>query len=566
MLGRFMPGGKVAVPLSGDAPRTPPRLQKLVRLVRPLHPGRSAAGVVLLAAALALIPLLLATLAFGRAFHASERDRVDARLITATRVSFDRIESAGTQAQAAAQKLASSPTLQQALSLRDSAALHALGYSRGGIRVTASGAGAGPPSAPPGAIVRTAFIERASTRIGRVDAVLDVTPVIRTVAHATRTQLAIANGSGLRTGPLEGWRAAVPIARVVEASVRGRSYRVLRTPLGSGLFLVAAVPESEIAANVHHRQLLVFAAGALTVIALALAGLLLHQRGFLRGRRRHRSSVALVGDVAAAAHDPHALLPVLLETAVVALDAPGGRVIWDGEVIASIGSATPGRALVLALDEEAGDRRQIVLHAPRGGFSAADLDVAGSLVAQGRIALENARLHSVVRRQAVTDELTDLANRRRFMDVLQQEVARALRFETPLALVLFDLDHFKQINDRFGHQVGDEVLRRAARVIRERVRETDLPARIGGEEFGVILTGTGGAGALAVAEQLRHDLSQYVEVAGEDWTVTASFGVAVLHDGDTAELLIGAADRALYRAKADGRNVVRAEAEASSAA
>jgi diguanylate cyclase (GGDEF)-like protein len=340
---------------------------------------------------------------------------------------------------------------------------------------------------------------------------------------------------------------------------------VLRTPLGSGLFLVAAVPDSRIAASVHHRQLLVFAAGALTVLALALAGLLLHQRGILRGRRRHRSSVALVGDVAAAAHDPRALLPVLLETAVVALDAPGGRVDWDGEVIASIGTETPGRPLVLSLDE-AGSRRQIVLHPPRGGFSTSDLEVAGSLVGQGRIAIENARLHTVVRRQAVTDELTDLANRRRFMEVLQQEVARALRFETPLALVLFDLDHFKQINDRFGHQAGDDVLRRAARVIRDRVRETDLPARIGGEEFGVILTGTGGAGALAVAEQLRHDLSQYVDGPREDWTATASFGVAVLHDGDTAELLIGAADRALYRAKADGRNVVRGEAETSSAA
>ena len=534
-------------------------------MVRPLHPGRSAAGVVLLAAALALVPLMLATLAFGRAFHASETDRADSRLITATRVAFDRIETAGSQAQAAAQKLASSPTLQQALASHDAVSVQAFGYTQPGLHVTAR-AGGSAPTAPPGAVVRTAFIARGTKTIGRVDAVLDIDPIVRSIAGGTRTQLGLADAVGVRTGSLTGWPATVPIARVVDASVRGRGYHVLRTPLGSGLFLVAAVPDSAIAASVHHRQLLVFAAGALTVLALALAGLLLHQRGILRGRRRHRSSVALVGDVAAAAHDPRALLPVLLETAVVALDAPGGRVDWDGEVIASIGSETPGRPLALSLDEEAGNRRQIVLHSPRGGFSASDLDVAGSLVAQGRIAIENARLHTVVRRQAVTDELTDLANRRRFMEVLQQEVARALRFDTPLSLVLFDLDHFKQINDRFGHQTGDDVLRRAARVIRERVRETDLPARIGGEEFGVILTGTGGAGALAVAEQLRHDLSQYVDVPGKDWTVTASFGVAVLHDGDTAELLIGAADRALYRAKADGRNVVRGEAETSSAA
>jgi diguanylate cyclase len=112
------------------------------------------------------------------------------------------------------------------------------------------------------------------------------------------------------------------------------------------------------------------------------------------------------------------------------------------------------------------------------------------------------------------------------------------------------------------------VLRSTAAAIRGRVRETDLPARIGGEEFAVILTGTGEEGALALAEQLREDLSRGVRVPGaSDWTVTASFGVAVLHEGGNAELLIGAADRALYRAKADGRNVVRAAAaETSSAA
>ena len=143
----------------------------------------------------------------------------------------------------------------------------------------------------------------------------------------------------------------------------------------------------------------------------------------------------------------------------------------------------------------------------------------------------HARLHSVVRRQAVTDELTDLANRRRFMEVLQQEVARATRFGSALALALCDLDNFKQINDRCGHQAGDDVLRATANVIRERVRETDLPARIGGEEFAVILSGTDIRGAYALAEQLRHDLSARVRVPLADWAVTASFGIAMLHAG-----------------------------------
>src|SRR5438067_8637910 len=95
MLGRFMAGRRVAIPLSGDAPATPPRLEKLVWLIRPLHPGRSAAGVVLLAALLALVPLLLATLAFGRAFRRSEADRSEVRLVTATGVALDVIEAAG---------------------------------------------------------------------------------------------------------------------------------------------------------------------------------------------------------------------------------------------------------------------------------------------------------------------------------------------------------------------------------------------------------------------------------------------------------------------------------------
>jgi diguanylate cyclase (GGDEF)-like protein len=236
----------------------------------------------------------------------------------------------------------------------------------------------------------------------------------------------------------------------------------------------------------------------------------------------------------------------------------GGLLIWDGETVATIGSdPRPSERLVLSLDDEVGDRL-LVLHAPRLGFSTADRELAASLAGQSRIALDNARLHGVVRRQAVTDDLTDLANRRRFMDALRQEVARSGRLETPLALVLFDLDHFKLINDRCGHQAGDDVLRSAADVIRERVRETDLAARIGGEEFAVILPGTGLDGAVSLAENLRRDISVGVELPDDALTLTASFGVAEHRSGEPAETLIGVADRALYRAKADGRDRVQA--------
>jgi diguanylate cyclase (GGDEF)-like protein len=272
--------------------------------------------------------------------------------------------------------------------------------------------------------------------------------------------------------------------------------------------------------------------------------------------------LAVLGEVVAAAHDPRALLPVLLETAVAAVDAAGGFAVWDGERMAEAGfEPAAARPLSLELDPEtAPGQRQIVLFPRPGSVSAEEREVAASLVAEGRIALDNARQHNIVRRQAVTDELTDLANRRRFMDVLRQEVARARRFDLPLALVLFDLDHFKQINDRYGHQAGDEVLREAADVIRGRVRETDLPGRVGGEEFAVILTGTDLHGAAALAENLRADLPALVHVGGStDWRVTASFGVAELGPSDGTEELIAAADRALYRAKAEGRDRVSAE-------
>jgi len=212
---------------------------------------------------------------------------------------------------------------------------------------------------------------------------------------------------------------------------------------------------------------------------------------------------------------------------------------------------------VLALEDD-GDpsESRIVLYPGRRGLAARDREIVESLVAQGRIALENARLQGIVRRQAHTDELTDLANRRRFMEVLDQEIARAARFGSPLSLVLFDLDRFKRINDHCGHLVGDEVLCQASDVIRRRVRETDLAARIGGEEFAVVLPGADLEGAMALAEHLRRDIEAKVYVKGADWPATASFGVAALHAGEAADTLIGAADRALYRAKAAGRNTV----------
>lgn len=567
----FMGAPRSSVPHSGDRPDIPSsrsRLQRALPLL--LRRPQSATAFVALAAALALIPLLLATLAFGYAFRAGERDHADSRLAAAVETARGRLAATAATATDAARTLAESRPVQLALLRHDSTALLHFGVQRGAYTLTVADVAetVAPPTGP--AVVRTVPIESGGATIGRVVATIALDPVAAGVPLSHSVALAVINAGSVDGGKLNGLRVRTPLGVQSNLTASGESYRVLRARFVPPSFgLVAYVPTSAIDSAAHRRQLVVALAGLLTVIALALvAGLLLRRFSGAGVGAGRRSPVRLVGDVAAAAHDPSALLPVLLETAVVATNAHGGHCDWNGERIATIGSPIPGRReLVLPLDDEGRDvTSKIVLYSPRGGFASDALNVAEALVAQGRIALENAHLQTVVRRQAVTDELTDLANRRRFMDVLHQEVARAARFEQPLALVLFDLDYFKQINDQYGHQVGDEVLRATAAVIRGRVRETDLPARVGGEEFGVILSGTDVQGATALAENLRIDLTQLVDVLGPDSPVTASFGVAEIGRGGSAEFLIGSADRALYRAKALGRNrVCSADGEASPA-
>ncbi len=156
------------------------------------------------------------------------------------------------------------------------------------------------------------------------------------------------------------------------------------------------------------------------------------------------------------------------------------------------------------------------------------------------------------RMDAAFDPLTGLYNRRSFEAFYHQEVAKCRRYSAPLSLILVDLDHFKNVNDTYGHQVGDRVLAAVAAILREATREADLAARWGGEEMALLLPETDGQGADVVAEKLREKIAGHAfPEAGQ---VTASFGVATMNSD--AMDLIAAADNALYRAKASGRNRV----------
>jgi diguanylate cyclase (GGDEF)-like protein len=180
-----------------------------------------------------------------------------------------------------------------------------------------------------------------------------------------------------------------------------------------------------------------------------------------------------------------------------------------------------------------------------------------STVSSSSPVLANLRNLAIAETRAVTDSLTGLANARAAAQDLDRIVAFAGRTATPLAAIILDLDHFKQINDNFGHQIGDEALAALGAVLRKGTRASDFVARYGGEEFLILLQDTDAENGAELAEKLREAIRQ-MHVPGLTRRVTASFGVASIpqHAGD-AETLVRAADRALYAAKKAGRDQVR---------
>ncbi len=276
-------------------------------------------------------------------------------------------------------------------------------------------------------------------------------------------------------------------------------------------------------------------------------------------RRRLREATMRFGEALAATHDVDGLLRTLVDTAVDSTGAKGGLLVAEaGEIIRKGDPADGAERLELALTAGRENFGTLILSSDE--FTADDRETATWLVGHGVTALENARLHRTVQRQALVDGLTGLANRRLYEAALAKELSRADRFGEPVTLVLADLDDFKRVNDAHGHPAGDEVLREFARTLKDCLRDIDLAARWGGEEFAVLLPGTDVQGGITLAERMRTALAERVIVSasGDRITMTASFGVAEWGGSGTANDLLALADSALYAAKGRGKNRVEA--------
>jgi diguanylate cyclase (GGDEF)-like protein len=177
---------------------------------------------------------------------------------------------------------------------------------------------------------------------------------------------------------------------------------------------------------------------------------------------------------------------------------------------------------------------------------------------QAAIALENARLYAEVQQLALTDGLTGLYNRRAFLEAGQREVEVALRLGRPLSAIMIDIDHFKQVNDTYGHLAGDLVLIALVNAIRESVRSIDVLARYGGDEFVILLIESDYTTASSVAERVRQSVARAKTLTEQGAVqITLSCGVSTLElIADTLDLLIDRADQALYASKQSGRNCV----------
>jgi diguanylate cyclase (GGDEF)-like protein len=493
------------------------------------------------AVAAALVALIVGALVVGVEALVTHQAKISAR---------DRVRDAAVRAQtvstglrrAAAQRAENVtlfPQIQGAFARRDAGALSRFAADHPNIAFTLRS------GAVVGKIDRRAVVSRLAmvSAAGRLGAVVaGVVPTdaqfaaLRAASHGVRFAYVV---DGVRQWPL----GAGALDGDVTASIP------LPTEGPSSLQLATAV--SEIPARSLWPPL------AALLAALAAAQVI----GAKRARRVHNLDVArsldIVGETLAATHDPQALLPVVLKAATEATGATGGVILTNDVPRVSRGSANGNRAdqLDVPLRIESGTTSVLRLYSGAEPFDQDAKEAARWIATQAEIALENAHLHRLVQQQALTDDLTSLPNRRRFMTEFRRESQRADRAGTPLSVIVLDIDDFKQVNDTWGHETGDLVLRGLAEALAAATRSVDLAARLGGEEFAILLPNTDAQGAEGVAERIQRDLATMTVRAGDEMVrATASFGISSFPDLAPLTDLLNDADRCLYEAKRAGKN------------
>jgi diguanylate cyclase (GGDEF)-like protein len=600
---------------------------------------------------LAIVPLVAVGVLVGVLLQRNQVTRVDNRLSVAAASAQQRYVARLENASAFARRVAKRPDVTLAFASKKKPAPITqvptgmrLVLVKNGTRIVGS-----PPAGPSWHATFTVGSKRSVIVYVPINpALLDTINFSGQLKLPTNVSLAlVVGGRSLASttgdiGPVSGLRpSAASSADVGGTSVRALAVPIEILPAQPPAYVVATYPSSTLSDAINSQRLrilvpllllgLILIAGAtfaadrisraLTELAGRAAGLsrgrpagdelsqlgsaideisseLTTRMGELEAERgRFKETLQRYGETLAATHDLDALVGAVLDTAVQATRARGGRLLlYDaerGEAVeqARIGTARGSRSdlpvVVAAGDGLEGDA--LASHEPRvaqvpravlavpilrehhllglvtavdpeeGAFSDDDVESLSALAVQAGVAIENARLHRVVERQAVTDALTGLANRRQFYEVLGREYERAQRFGQPVSLILLDIDDFKQINDSRGHLAGDAVLHSVAATVAEVIREIDLAARYGGEEFAVLLPQTGPEGAAHLAERLRSEIAaRSIRFGTEEISgVTASFGVAAGPDEQMTQIdLIASADAALYQAKREGKNHV----------